>query len=338
MVDLPPPGVDPKQDEVISEELDRAVKAISVRLERRKHKYIFAGGPSGGEYSRIIDAITTHIAKSRPDLKIGSLNTQGSVENAWLLNLGQADFALIQSNIAAMAVSGEGPFAGGEPITKLRAMGSLFPEPVHVVVSVQSVIRSISDLRGKVVDVGMLKSGTYYDASTVLRSHGLAIKDLKEARTKGHEDAIKRLRAGSLDAFFVTMGSPAKDLQQLATRARIRLISLDNRAIERIVSESPGMIRFVLPPNTYPGQTDEVNTVAATSLFVTTIDTPQEEAFGLLKLVFEKTEAMVSYSSQASKISKENGLRGITVPMHAAATRYFAGEKKGSANLNNKPK
>jgi TRAP transporter TAXI family solute receptor len=315
--------VNPQDEEVISEELDRAVKVINARIQRRNHIYTIASGPEAGEYYPIVEAIVEHIGKMGVKAKVRNQETEGSVSNAWLIGRKEVDYALIQSNVAAMAVTGEGPFAQGGAVTSLRALGALFPEPVQIVVAARSPIRSVADLRGKKVDIGMPDSGTHYDALRVLGAYGLGAKDLAEVREKGLEDASDRLGAGKLDAFFVTVGAPTRELQKLATRHKIRLLSLDNNIIETLVTEKPGLVRFTLPANTYPQQTEQVTTVAATALLVTTGDAAQAEVSLLLKLIFEKTDYLTTASGQGAKISKRSGLRGITIPMHSAANQYF---------------
>jgi hypothetical protein len=124
MVDIPPPGLDPVQEQVISDELDRAVGTIGRRLERQERTLIVAGGPAGGEYDRITEAVVQGVARALPQQKIGAVETAGSVENAWLLDRGEADVALMQSDIAVLAANGEGAFARGGPLTTLRALAS----------------------------------------------------------------------------------------------------------------------------------------------------------------------------------------------------------------------
>jgi len=323
MVDLPPPGLRSEDSRVIDEELERAIKAIQVRLERRKHTYAMASGPDGGEYYTVAEAVARNVGKVSPKVKFRNLETQGSVENARLIDRREADYALIQSDVAAMAIAGEGPFAKGGALTSLRALGSLFPEPVQIVVSFGSPIRTVTDLRGKKVDLGMPNSGTRHNALQVLGSYGLGVKDLAEVREKGMEEAAGHLAAGKLDAFFVTVGVPTGELQKLATRHRIRLVSLDNRNLERLVTENPGLVRLAVPANTYPGQAEDVSTVAATALLVTQSDTPEAEASLVLKLIYESTDYLSAGSAQGAKISKRTGLRGVTIPMHPAANQYF---------------
>jgi TRAP transporter TAXI family solute receptor len=323
LVDIPPPGPGPQDEHVISEELDRALRAITARRERRKRVYIVASGPEDGEYHPIADAVIARATRLGEKIKVRNLATQGSVENARLIGTKEVDYAIVQSNVAAMAAVGEGPFAQERAVTSLRALGSLFPEPVHIVVAATSGIRTVADLRGKRVAIGARDSGTRADALAILSVHGLAVKDLAEVRDEGLESAAARLQAGQLDALFATVGVPTRELQRLAARHPIRLVSLDVPAIGRLVAQNPGLVRLLVPANTYPGQKDDVTTVAAAALLVSHADVPEAEAELVLRLVFENPEYLAAGSAQGAKIAKRSGLRGITIPMHPAASRYF---------------
>jgi TRAP transporter TAXI family solute receptor len=323
LVDIPPPGPGREDEALISEELDRALRTITARRERRKRVFTIASGPEGGEYHPIAEAVVARVGKLDEKVKVRNVATEGSVANARLIGSREADYALIQSNVAALAAAGEGPFAPGGSIGSLRALGSLFPEPVHLVVPARSAIRSVADLRGKRVAIGESASGTRNDALAVLAAHGLTAKDLAEVRDVGLEAAAAQLRAGGIDAFFATVGAPTRAVQALATRQPIRLISLETPAVERLVTEHPGLIGLVIPSNTYPGQQERVATVAATAVLVTHNDVPEAEVAVVLRLVFENPDYLSAGSAQGAKISRRSALRGITIPLHAAASRYL---------------
>jgi TRAP-type uncharacterized transport system substrate-binding protein len=90
------------------------------------------------------------------------------------------------------------------------------------------------------------------------------------------------------------------------------------------VAQHPGLVRLRVPAHTYPGQQDDATTVAATALLVTHSDVPEAEVERVLGLVFENPEHLTAGSAQGAKIAKRTGLRGVTIPMHPAASRYFA--------------
>jgi TRAP transporter TAXI family solute receptor len=324
MVNLPPPGVGPREEEVISDELDRAARNIERRLARRQHVFTFASGPRGGEYARFGAALVEGLRRVRPGIAVRDVQTEGSLNNARLLASGEADYAIVQSDVAAEAVAGRGPFARSGPLTTLRALGSLFPEPVHIVVSAASTIRTVEDLRGKRVNIGAPGSGTRYSAVAVLAAHGLKVGDLGQAGEGGGDDAARRLAAGQLDAFFVTIAAPARGLQALAAGPGMKLLPLPSRTINRLVAEHTGVVAITLPANTYPGQEEPVATVAATALLVSTTDAPDNEVENLVGFVFGRADVAASGSAEAVKVSKDSGLRGVTIPMHPGASRFFA--------------
>ena len=324
LVDTGPPGIDERSDKIVSEELDHALRAIERRRARAKDLLTFASGPAGGEYTKVVDAILGTLNKrSTRRAHLLGVETEGSIENAALIGRGQADYGLVQSDVAWLAVSGAGPFALDGRLTRLAALGSLYPEPVHIVVAATSAIRTVEDLRGKRVDLGTPQSGTRLNALGILQAHRLEAKDFAEMRGDGPQAAMQALRAGKIDAFFTTIGAPARELQRLAATYPIRLVPLSAGAAARMIAEQPGMVRLTLPANTYPGQTEAVTTVATTALLVGTLDTPEEEVKALLELAFESTDYLAFGSAQGVKISKRTGLRGIAIPLHPAAAAYF---------------
>ncbi|HSF05919.1 MAG TPA: TAXI family TRAP transporter solute-binding subunit [Methylomirabilota bacterium] len=324
MINLPPPGTDPGQEEVIADELNRATENIERRLARRQHVYTFASGPPGGEYARFGAALVASVKKKvRPGVAVRHLETEGSVQNAWLLSRGEADYAILQADVAAEAVAGGGPFARGGPLTTLRAVASLFPEAVHVVVPAASPIGNVEDLRGKRVDIGPPGSGTRHSAVAVLGAHGLKVGDLGQASERGREEAVRRLVGGQLDAFFTTIAPPARDLQQLAARKGMKLLALPGRSVNRLVAENPGLVAMTLPPNTYPGQGEPIATVATAALLVATSDAPDAEVEKMLGVVFAGADLAAAGSAEGVKASKDSALRGITIPLHPGTSRFF---------------
>ena len=321
MVNVGPVGLDPQQDAIISDELDRATGNITRRLERRKQVYTVASGPGGGEYAHFGNAFVETVRKARPEVGIRHLQTQGSVENARLLARGGADYAIVQGDVAAQALAGQGPFAQGGPLTMLRALGSLFPEAVHLVVPPDSPIKAVDDLRGKRVDIGGPQSGTRGSALAVLAAHGIAVADLREASEGPPERAVRRLIAGQLDALFLTIAPPAHSLQELAAKWGLRLVALHPDAVTRLVGERAGLVAMTIPANTYPGQGEPVATVATAALFVTTAESPDGEVEKIVEAVYGGLDP--GSSAEAVKVSKATALQGITIPVHPGASRVL---------------
>jgi TRAP transporter TAXI family solute receptor len=322
-IDIGPPGIDVESDQIISEELEQALRAIQRRRARAHEVLTFVSGPADGEYTRVVEAMLGTAQRRARKRTVISVETEGSIENGLLLGRGQANYGILQSDVAWLAASGAGPFAADGPLSRIAALGSLYPEPVHIVVSASSPIRRMEDLRGKRVDVGTPHSGTRLNAIGVLQAHGIALKDLAGAQGEGTRAAIANLRAGRIDAFVLTVGAPAQVLQRLAAQHPIRFLPVSSAAAARLVVEQPGLVRLTLPANTYPDQSEAVATVAPTALLAAAMDTPHDEVKALLELAFERTDYLAFGSAQGVKIAKGTGLRGVAIPLHPAAAAYF---------------
>jgi TRAP transporter TAXI family solute receptor len=321
MVDLPPPGVPPSQDQIIAQELAAASENIERRVKRREHTYTVATGPADGEYTRFGDTFIAAINEAAPDVKLRQRTTQGSVDNAWLLSRGEADYAIVQGNVAAAALNGEGPFARGGPLATLRAVGAVFPEPFHIVVLRDSPIRDVAALRGRRVAVGQASSGSRFDTTAVLAAHGLQLSDLQQAAELGVADALARLRRKELDAVFVTGAAPMRALQQFALNPGFRLVSLGQAAVEAVVTAQHGLARIVLPPNTYPQQQEPVTTVAAVALLVTTSDAPEREVQRVASLLATLVP-QPGGNGEGGEVAAAVKSRSVPIPLHPGAERH----------------
>ncbi len=306
------------ESKVVAEELARALELIRLRLDRLKRVYVFASGPEGGEYDRTAERALAVVA--RRGLQTRNARTAGSVENVGLLDRGEAEVAIIESEVAALAAAGKGPFAGGGPVARLRALASLFPEPVHVVVPADGPIRALADLKGKRVDIGPPGSGSQFDAVAVLGAHGVALGDLGEVRREGRAAAVERLAAGTLDALITTIAAPARELQDLAAKRRLRLVPLEEAAVRRLAAEHKGLVPLVVPGNTYEGEAETRATVAATALLCATEAAHELEVEAILDILFGPA---AGGGAAGAKISRRTAGEGVTIPLHPAAERWL---------------
>ncbi|PSQ17335.1 C4-dicarboxylate ABC transporter substrate-binding protein, partial [Halobacteriales archaeon QS_8_69_73] len=158
-----------------------------------------AGGETGtyfplsNEFKTVVDEET--------EFSLQVQSTGASVTNVGSLNEGEADFALIQNDIAFFAKNGESLDAfEGDPVEDLRGVATLYPETIHIVTRSDSGIESLSDLEGRSVNTGDLGSGTQINALQILESvAGLTPGDFNE-QNSGFGDASDQLQNGDVDA------------------------------------------------------------------------------------------------------------------------------------------
>lgn len=313
------PGLHEADDAIVAQELNQALQNIRLRLNRGdQEQLIVASGPAGGEYVRFIESL-------RPrDMKwaVTQATTAGSVENALLLDAGEARFGIVQSDVAAAAVTGRAAFGAHGPLRHLRAVTALFPEPVHVVVRSDDGPTDLAGLRGKRIALGSRGSGTRETAIFVLRAHGLLPGDYVAVEASSPDEALQLLTGGRIDAVIEVVSAPWTQLSAAATVTPLTLLPLDGAAVAQLAENLPGLVPLAIPERTYAWQAGPVPTLAATALLVAHADVPDESVRRVLEFLYA-SEQVAARGASASRLSRSRALAGVTIPLHDGAADYF---------------
>jgi len=314
------PGATPsaaEREAIVTEAARTAYHDATARLQRVENTLVLADGPNGGVYEEVERAISERAAKT--GIAFEARNSEGSLGNIRLLAGGSAQFALVQSDIAIAALHGRGRF-GGAAQPDLRAVASLFPEAVQLVVRADGPIRSISDLKGQRVDVGLERSGTRANALAILTAHGVPFDTLAGTSGSTLADAAALLGAGKIDALFTTSHAPARALQTLAAKTRLAFIDI----LPTDALRESGLVPLKLPARTYAGQAEPVQTLAVTALLVTRADVPAGQVAAMLKLLFPAGGVQRFESSAIEQITMRSAHEGVSIPWHPAAEAFLA--------------
>jgi TRAP transporter TAXI family solute receptor len=201
----------------------------------------------------------------------------------------------------------------------LRAVASLFPEAVQLVVRKEGSIRSVADLAGKRVDIGLDHSGSRANALAVLAAEGVAVEALASVTGSRLPDAVALLAAGKIDAIFVTMHAPARELQVAASRTRLAWIDL----LPTDALKASGLMPLKLPARSYPGQNEPVQTLATVSLMVTRADVPVPQVEAMLTLLFDGRNGSRTETAAVSRIDRQTAREGVPIPWFPAADAWL---------------
>jgi TRAP transporter TAXI family solute receptor len=314
VVDSVPKDASPAAHAVIEQELAAAHATIRARLARITDGYAIAAGPEHGQYLRFAQALP-----DGKNTRAVPLITRGGEENLRLLRSGKVSLALAQADAALEAYEGKGNFAQDGPYAALRAVGSLYPEPVHVLVRADSQFRSMADLRGRRVAIGQQGSASRTTALRVLQAHGLGAKDIAPVELP-MGDALVALRGKELDAVIQVIGVPADSIRDALAQIPLRLLPLSERAVAALVAARAGYFSFNIAPGTYANQGQAVRTVATAALLLTGGDLSESEVATITRFVFEKGQDFTARgSAQGAQVSAANARTGLPIPLHIAA-------------------
>ncbi|MGI9400516.1 MAG: TAXI family TRAP transporter solute-binding subunit [Rhizobiaceae bacterium] len=221
-------------------------------------KNIMTGGATG-TYIKI----GQDIAKigEQCGLTLNVLQSAGSLENfVGVRNKRNTQFGIVQSDVLEYLKTYEANDAEVQQAVRgVRIMFPLYNEEVHLLAKKE--IASARDLDDKKVAVGIQDSGTFLTASLVL---DLLRVNNAERQPIGPDEALEKLQAGEIDAFFYVSGAPTS----LFTKAQI-----DPEKFHLVpLKESPLTATYTpakLAPATYPWQKEEVELVAVKAVLMT---------------------------------------------------------------------
>ena len=191
--------------------------------------------------------------------------------------------ALAQADTARLAYEGKGPSLIRRR-SPLRALGSLYPELVHIVVRRDAGLRNVRDLKGKRIALGPQGSAVRATLERVLAAHGMqAGRDYMVIDTP-FSASLPALNAGDLDAAAQVIGVPATPLRDALAQAKLQLLPLDPAAIKALSAGEDGVLMPIdIAAGTYPDQPHAVATVGTAALLLTTSELTRDEALSIVR-------------------------------------------------------
>lgn len=276
--------------------------------------------PTGGAIAKIINA-----KRNSYHVRASVESTGGSKFNINAIATGDLDFGVAQADTQYMAYFGKEAWAG-KPVKKLRAVFALAPEAVTFVAAEDSGIRSIRDVKGKIVNIGDPGSGQYINSQDIFKTVGLVPdKDFKAEKIKP-ADAPRILQDGRIDAFFFTVGHPNGNIKEATAGKRLcRIVPITG--LDKLLKDAPYYSMTTIDMTQYPDATNskdgKVETLGMLATLVTSSDVPDDVVYAITKEVMENLDAFKKLHPALGSLTKKSMLEGLTAPIHNGAMRYY---------------
>lgn len=282
---------------------------------------IGTGNPEGTYYSYVGEFATL----AGNDLSVSRTQTAGTVASIRLLQKGFVDGAITQNDLLYDAINGTGNFTGENTKNNLNfsAVAGLYTESLQVVTTADSGIESIEDLKGKRVSVGEEESGVIQNAAQILPVYGLTFADL-DCRNLSFSDSSKALSEGEIDAFFCMAGAPTQAISNCAKDTSLRLISLNDPDIDKILNLYPYYVKCTIPGGTYEGIDEDVNTVGVRAIFVVSNSRSREEVKLLTEKLIQHSAALNAGITTDGKTDLLEATKDVSIPFHPGAASYYS--------------
>ena len=281
---------------------------------------ILTGGQSGVYYPLGV-ALSQIYARAIPNVKATAQVTKASAENLNLLQAGRGELAFTLGDALSDAWMGDEDAGFKTPLKKLRGLSATYNNYIQIVASAESGIRTVADLKGKRVSVGAARSGTELNARAILKAAGLGYKDLSKVEYLPFGESVELMKNRQLDATLQSAGLGVSSIRDLATSVKIVVVPIPADVVAKV--GDPAYQAAVIPANTYEGQTADVPTAAIANFLVTQSDVSNELAYQMTKALYDNLDTLYAAHNAAKAIKRENAVKGMPVPLHPGAEKYY---------------
>ena len=299
-----------------------ATAATLSSVHAQQYLRIGTGGTAGTYFP--VGVLVAQLVSQPGKILVTAQASNGSLGNVIGVANGSLESGFSQADVASWAYTGTGIFADKAAVPGLRLIANLYPESIHIVVKRGSGIKTVADLRGKRVALDEAGSGTLINARQVLNSYGLKESDVQAEYIKPGM-ASGRMKAGTLDAFFLTAGAPAQAIADLASSGfELELLPIDGPAATRLRAASPFFQTDTIEAGTYPG-TAAAQTLAVGALWVTSDKIRDDLIYEVTKSLFRPAaqKALAGGHVKGRLITLQRAPRESGIPLHPGAHRFY---------------
>jgi TRAP transporter TAXI family solute receptor len=280
---------------------------------------VLTGGTSGVYYPLGV-ALGKIYADKIPGVRTQVQATKASVENLNLLERGRGELALALGDSVKYAWEGNAELGFPQKLGKLRGVAAVYPNYIQIVASQSSGIKTFADLKGKSLSVGAAKSGTEVNARQLFDVMGMSYKDLSKTEYLPFGESVELIKNRQLDATLQSAGLGVSSIRDLATSIPVTVVAVPPEAVSKLGAP---YISATIPAGTYPGQTEDVPTMAIVNFLVTHEGVPEETVYQMTRQMFENLDQMVAAHAAAKAISLQQATDGMPIPLHPGAARYY---------------
>ncbi len=255
--------------------------------------------------------------------------SKGFVDNVRKLQRNEAQFAILQAMFGHFARTGTGTFAGEAPDDDIQAIAMLWRDAEHFVIDEDYVktgtIADIGELQGMPVSMGVDGPGPFESNRLLLSHFNVDVDRTFNLTHLNYEQSSQALQRGEIKAMSTPIRPPAPHIQEALSNSsnRYKLLEFTDQQIAQADGGLGLWTPYVIPAATYPGQTEDIQTIAKSNLLVARKDVDPEVVYQVTKAVFENLDFLRNIHDAMYETSVDRALVGVPMPLHPGALRYF---------------
>ena len=210
-----------------------------------------------------------------------------------------------------------------------RAIFGFPASAIHIIAWQDSGIKTLADIKGKVVYLGPPAGGFYNQASSYIRSvTGLSPKKDYKALRLPWGQGMQAMLDGQIDVFLRPTAVGSAVINQIGAKKKFYLLGAGKAAdskewndvmIKRLLNENA-----IIPAGTYRNQVGgDVRTTAANNSFIVRKGMSNDLVYKMVKAMWENVDEIHKSATVLKTLSIKNPFAGVNLPLHPGAVKYY---------------
>ena len=260
-----------------------------------------------------------------PAAAIEGLNCETRASRGWRESL--ADMGTGAQNLALLASDrlAEAAERGDETLAAANAAAvlALPARSVTILVRADSDIQTMDGLRGR--NVRTAPRQQIWPFLQWLREAGWGGEDVQGFAELGYENSVNSLCDGNTEAAIFLDGHPGQ-LTRIATdRCPLRLVSIDDDAVDRVVELFPDIARSQIPAQTYTGQDQPTSSFGTYLVLAARADVDADAVRKLMTALYDDYAEVSADLEPLRTWGRERLVRErFPLPLHPGAERFLS--------------
>lgn len=284
--------------------------------------YVLTTGSKGGTFYPVGEALSTMVqAKVLPkhNLSLSVRTSAGSGENIQLLKANEAQFAIINGLYGKLSLT--------QP-NKLLAVSMLWPNVEQFVVKTElattATMADLQQTQGLTFSIGRKGSGTAESGQRILSGLGINIDDFELTQTS-YAASVYSMRNNEVEVMNIPSGIPTPAITRaFASMGRdITMLNFTDQQLEQVNSDFKLWSRYVIPANTYPGQTESINTISQPNILVANADVAAADVYLLTKSIYQNLAFLNNIHPATRAMTLQKAFDDLPIPLHPGAIQFY---------------
>lgn len=283
---------------------------------------------TGGTYYPVGVALSTLVKvklEPKTGVSLSAISSAGSGENLKLMDEGQAQFGILQGLYGAYAWKGTGPVP--KAYKNLRSVSMLWQNVEHFVVDNEMVesgtITDMTRLYGEPFSIGARNSGTEGSGRYILNQLDINPEKMDLAYL-GYGPSADALQNGTIEGMNIPAGVPASAVTRAYANMGedITTLGFTEEQLNKVNSEFDLWSPYEIPAETYPNQSEPINTIAQPNILAVRADVPADDVYAITQAMYENLPFLNNIHPATKAMALEKAIAGLPMPLHEGAARY----------------